>query len=152
MMDYVVNQKKLKVAISIDFSRSEGDPMIPEECIQRDREGNLCSGGAFYNRVMFSFSCDHCVKMATNFYKNAVKHFVDLYGRDVLFYLPAFSQYCETEYWNAGEYDYSDKTIAAFRQYMSEQYETIDDLNTAFDMIYGSFEQIKVLCLCRRLW
>lgn len=142
MVDYVVNQKKLKVAISIDFSRSEGDPMIPEECIQRDKEGNLCSGGAYYNRVMFSFSCDHCVDMAANFYKNAVKHFNDLYGDDILFYLPAFSQYCETEYWNAGEYDYCDKAIAAFGQYLSTQYPTIDDANKALDTYFISFDKV----------
>ena len=142
MVDYVVAEKGMKVAISLDMSRRAGDSLIPEEDIQRDREGNLCVGGAYYARTAFSFCSEYAVAKATAFYTDAVKHFDSLYGEEILFYLPAFSQYCETEYWCAGEYDYSEKAVTAFRSWLAQSYSTIEDFNRATGRSYASFDEI----------
>ena len=44
MIDYVVKEKGMKVAISLDMTRRKGDTVIPETEIMRDPAGNLCIG------------------------------------------------------------------------------------------------------------
>ena len=46
MIDYVVKEKGMKVAISLDMTRRKGDTVIPETEIMRDPAGNLCIGGS----------------------------------------------------------------------------------------------------------
>lgn len=104
MIDYVVKEKGMKVAISLDMTRRKGDQLLSEEDIMRDPSGNLCMGGSVTgDRLQISFNSENAVEKCVAFYKDAVKHYDERYGDAVLFYLPAFSQYAETEYWCTNE-------------------------------------------------
>ena len=144
MIDYVVKEKGMKVAISLDMTRRKGDSVIPETEIMRDPAGNLCIGGSETgDRMQISFNSETAVEKCVDFYKDAVKHYDERYGDAVLFYLPAFSQYAETEYWCAGEYDYSDNAKTAFRAFLRETYGTVDALNAALGTDYASFDGVE---------
>ncbi len=144
MIDYVVKEKGMKVAISLDMTRTKGDKVLTENDIMRDPAGNLCMGGSGAgNRLQISFNSENAVKKCVAFYKDAVKHYDERYGDAVLFYLPAFSQYAETEYWCAGEYDYSDHAKAAFRSFLKEKYGTVEALNTALGTSHVSFDGVE---------
>lgn len=144
MIDYVVKEKGMKVAISLDMTRRKGDSVIPETEIMRDPAGNLCIGGSETgDRMQISFNSETAVEKCVAFYKDAVKHYDERYGDAVLFYLPAFSQYAETEYWCAGEYDYSDSAKTAFRAFLQEAYGTVDALNAALGTDYASFDGVE---------
>ena len=143
MIDYVVKEKGMKVAISIDLTRRKGDTVLTEDDIMRAPNGDLCMGGSETgDRLQISFNSENAVTKAVAFYKDAVKHYDERYGDAVLFYLPAFSQYAETEYWCAGEYDYSDNAVKAFRAYLQRTYGTVEALNTALSASYASFEEV----------
>ncbi|MBE6558063.1 MAG: hypothetical protein E7661_03510 [Ruminococcaceae bacterium] len=143
MVDYVVYEKGMKVAISLDLTRRKGDTVLSEEDIMRDPSGNLCMGGSETgDRLQISFNSENAISKAVAFYRDAVAHYHKRYGEEVLFYLPAFSQYAETEYWCAGEYDYSENAVNAFRAYLQETYGTVDALNTALSASYTSFDEV----------
>lgn len=144
MIDYVVKEKGMKVAISLDMTRTTGDKVLSENDIMRDSAGNLCVGGSGAgNRRQISFNSENAVEKCVAFYKDAVKHYNERYGDAVLFYLPAFSQYAETEYWCTSEYDYSDNAKAAFRLFLKDSYGTVDALNTALGTSYASFDEVE---------
>ena len=144
MIDYVVKEKGIKVAISLDMTRRKGDTVIPETEIMRDPAGNLCIGGSETgDRMQISFNSELAVEKCVAFYKDAVKHYNERYGDMVLFYLPAFSQYAETEYWCAGEYDYSDNAKTAFRGFLQDIYGTVEALNAALGTEYASFDGVE---------
>ena len=144
MIDYVVKEKGMKVAISLDMTRRKGDKVLSENDIMRDPAGKLCMGGSYTgDRLQISFNSENAVEKCVAFYKDAVKHYDELFGEAVLFYLPAFSQYAETEYWCAGEYDYSDNAKTAFRAFLKDAYGTVDALNTALGTAYSSFEEVE---------
>ena len=144
MIDYVVKEKGMKVAISLDMTRRKGDKLLSEDDIMRDPAGNLCMGGSVTgDRLQISFNSENAVEKCVAFYKDAVKHYDERYGDMVLFYLPAFSQYAETEYWCANEYDYSDHAKTAFRSFLKETYGTVEALNTALGTAYASFDEAE---------
>ena len=144
MIDYVVKEKGMKVAISLDMTRTTGDKVLTDADIMRDPAGNLCVGGSGAgNRMQISFNSENAVEKCVAFYKDAVKHFDERYGDAVLFYLPAFSQYAETEYWCTSEYDYSDNAKSAFRAFLKESYGSIDTLNTALGSSNASFDEVE---------
>ena len=144
MIDYVVKEKGMKVAISLDMTRRKGDAVIPETEIMRDPAGNLCMGGSYTgDRLQISLNSATAVEKCVAFYKDAVKHYDEKYGDAVLFYLPAFSQYAETEYWCAGEYDYSDNAKTAFRGFLQDTYGTVEALNAALGTEYTSFDGVE---------
>ncbi len=143
MIDYVVKEKGLKVAVSLDLTRRKGDTVIPEEDIMRDPNGNLCMGGSETgDRLQISFNSEFAVSKAVAFYRDAVAHYHERYGDGVLFYLPAFSQYAETEYWCAGEYDFSDNAKMAFCEFLKEHYKTVEAVNAALGTSYHSFDEV----------
>lgn len=144
MIDYVVKEKGMKVAISLDMTRRKGDTVIPETEIMRDPAGNLCIGGSETgDRMQISFNSATAVDKCVAFYRDAVKHYDERYGDMVLFYLPAFSQYAETEYWCAGEYDYSDNAKTAFRDFLKDIYGTVEALNAALGTEYTAFDGVE---------
>lgn len=144
LIDYVVKEKGMKVAISLDMTRRKGDKVLSEDDIMRDPAGNLCMGGSHTgDRLQISFNSENAVDKCVAFYRDAVKHYDELYGDAVLFYLPAFSQYAETEYWCAGEYDYSDHAKTAFRGFLKEAYGTVEALNTALGTNYATFDEVE---------
>ena len=144
MIDYVVSEKGMKVAISLDMTRRKGDKVLSEDDIMRDPDGNLCMGGSITgDRLQISFNSENAVEKCVAFYKDAVKHYDEKYGDAVLFYLPAFSQYAETEYWCAGEYDYSDHAKTAFRVFLQEAYGSVEALNAALGTNYASFDEVE---------
>ena len=144
MIDYVVKTKGMKVAISIDLTRRADDQVIPLDQMQYDAQGNLCKGGSIDGmRTMISFCSESAVSAAVAFYSAAVQRYESLYASDVLFYLPAFSQYAESEYWCAGEYDYSDLAKTQFRAFLQEKYAGIEELNYVLGTEYASFDQIE---------
>lgn len=144
MINYVVKEKGMKVAISLDLTRRKGDTVLSEDDIMRDPGGNLCMGGSETgDRLQISFNSENAVSKAVAFYQNAVAHYDGLFGDDVLLYLPAFSQYAETEYWCTGEYDYSENAVNAFRDYLKENYGTVDALNRLLAASYISFDEVQ---------
>lgn len=144
MINYVVKEKGMKVAISLDLTRRKGDMVLSENDIMRDPGGNLCMGGSETgDRLQISFNSENAVSKAVAFYKNAVAHYDGLFGDDVLLYLPAFSQYAETEYWCAGEYDYSENAVNAFRDYLKDHYGTVDALNSVLSTSCASFDEVQ---------
>lgn len=152
MIDYVVKEKGLKVAISLDMTRRLGDGIISEEDIMRDKDGNLCMGIAdseLPDRVEISFNSENAVSKCVEYYKNIVSHYNELYGDEILFYLPAFSQYAETEYWCTSEYDFSENSVLAFRDYLKSIYGDIEALNKAVSSNFTSFEEIDPVTFSR---
>jgi len=144
MIDYVVKTKGLKVAISIDLTRRADDQVIGLDQMQRDPAGNLCQGGSIDGmRTVISFCSESAVGAAVAFYEDAVKRYDALYGDDILFYLPAFTQFAETEYWPAGEYDYSDLAKNAFRAFLKDKYGDIAALNVIIGTNYSDFSQVE---------
>lgn len=144
MIEYVVKDKGLKVAVSLDLTRRSDDTVIGLDQMQRDPTGKLCEGGSVDGkRTVISFCSESAVGAAVDFYTAAVQHYESLYSKDVLFYLPAFTQYAESEYWPAGEYDYSDLAINAFRAFLQEEYEDIDQLNYVLGTSYADFSEVQ---------
>ncbi len=144
MIEYVVKEKGMKVAISLDLTRRADDTVIGLDQMQRDPAGNLCQGGSVDGmRTVISFCSESAVNAAVAFYADAVERYNALYGSDVLLYLPAFTQYAESEYWPAGEYDYSDLAKNAFREYLKEKYSDISGLNYVLGTSYESFDEIQ---------
>ena len=144
LIDYVVKEKGMKVAISLDMTRRKGDKVLSEDDIMQNAAGELCMGGSLTgDRLQISFNSENAVEKCVAFYRHAVQHYNELYGDAVLFYLPAFSQYAETEYWCADEYDYSDNAKIAFRGFLREAYGTVAALNAALGSDYTSFEQVE---------
>ncbi len=144
LIDYVVNEKGLKVAISLDLTRRAEDALVGVEHIQQDPAGNLCVGGSGAgDRTVISFCSDYAVDLAVRFYGEAVAHYHERYGDAVLFYLPAFNPYCETEYWAVGDYDYSPVAKAAFADFLKAEYGTVDAMNTALGAAYADFSAVE---------
>ena len=145
MIEYVVKTKGLKVAISIDLTRRADDKVIGLDQMMYDPNGNLCKGGSIDGmRTMISFCSESAVNAAVAFYSAAVERYEAKYASDVLFYLPAFSQYAESEYWCAGEYDYSDLARARFYDYLIDTYKDINALNAVLGTDYTAFGQIEL--------
>ncbi|MBO7297045.1 MAG: beta-galactosidase [Clostridia bacterium] len=145
MIEYVVNTKGLKVAISIDLTRRADDKVIGLDQMMYDPNGNLCKGGSIDGmRTMISFCSESAVNAAVAFYSAAVERYEAKYASDVLFYLPAFSQYAESEYWCAGEYDYSDLARARFYDFLIDKYKDINALNAVLGTDYTAFGQIEL--------
>ncbi len=143
LVDYVVKDKGLKVAISIDLTRRAEDALVGHEHIQRDPAGNLCVGGfPGDNRTVISFCSDYAVDLAVKFYGDAVAHYHERYGDAVLFYLPAFNPYCETEYWAVGDYDYSPVAKAAFAEFLQTEFGTVEAMNEALKENYADFDSV----------
>lgn len=144
LIDYVVKEKGMKVAISLDMTRRKGDRVLSEDDIMRNAAGELCMGGSLTgDRLQISFNSEEAVEKCVAFYRHAVQHYDELYGDAVLFYLPAFSQYAETEYWCADEYDYSDNAKIAFREFLQDAYGTVAALNAALGSNYTSFDRVE---------
>ncbi len=142
MLDYVINVKGLPVAVSIDFARRYGDKMLSDDEIQADMNGNLCIGDVYYERATLSFASETATEKAVTFYKDAVSHFDSKFGDNILFYLPAFTPYCETEYWCTTQYDYSDAAVNRFRSSLSEEFGSIEKLNEETGKNYASFDEV----------
>lgn len=143
MIEYVVKTKGLKVAISIDLTRRADDKIIGLDQMMYDPSGNLCKGGSIDGmRTMISFCSESAVNAAVAFYSAAVERYEAKYASDVLFYLPAFSQYAESEYWCAGEYDYSEPAKAQFHAFLQEKYADIHALNAVTGTDYTAFDQV----------
>ena len=144
MIEYVVKTKGMKVAISLDLTRRADDKVISLDQMQYDPHGNLCKGGSVDGmRTMISFCSESAVSSAVAFYTAAVEHYEEKYASDVLFYLPAFSQYAESEYWCAEEYDYSPLAKQQFRTLLQQKYANINELNVILGTNYESFDQIE---------
>lgn len=142
MVQYVAD-KGMKVAISLDLTRRKGDTLLSEDDIMRDAEGNLCMGGSVTgDRLQISLNSEVAMDKAVAFYRDAVAHYHALLGDKVLFYLPAFSQYAETEYWCAGDYDHSDNAKAAFHAFLRDTYGTVGELNRVLGADYASFDAV----------
>ena len=150
MIDYVINQKGMKVAMCIDCTRIDGDKVLSSDDIMRFQNGDLVMGGTGNgDRMQISFNSHSAVQKLNAFYADAIAHFDKLYGNDILFYLPTFSMTAESEYWGAVGFnsetnyaDYSDNAIVAFRAFLAENYDSIESLNAVLGTNYASFEDV----------
>lgn len=146
MIDYVVNQKSMSVAISLDFTRNINgfDRMFSTDSFMADANGAVSLGGV-YNRSQISFCSDYAVERACVYYETAVRHFESKFGDTgkILFYLPAFSQYCETEYWCTADFDYSDNAVRKYRIWLTEKYGDVSELNRAYGTDFQNFSGVQ---------
>lgn len=142
MVDYVVNKKGMKAAISIDLTRRVADSYFKQDVSMCSADGKPSVGGS-PSRIQISFNCEEAMNAAVRCYADAVAHFDGLFGDGILLYLPAFNQYCETEYWAYGEYDYSDWAQDAFRSFLRKEIGGIGDLNALLGTSYASFNNVK---------
>ncbi|MBQ9735745.1 MAG: beta-galactosidase [Clostridia bacterium] len=141
MVEYVIS-KGMGVAISLDMTQLSADrTLIPTEHLQCDPTGKV-GVGATTARTSISFSSAYATGKAEAFYRAAVTHFEANYSKNILLYLPAFTPYCESEYWCGGEYDYSVYAIDAFRAYLAELYESVEELNAAIGEDFASFDTV----------
>ena len=130
--------------MSLDLTRLKGDKVLSDSDMMYDSDGNICIGGsAPGDRMEISFNSEYAVSKAVAFYRNATSHYHTLFGDDILFYLPAFTQYAESEYFPAGEYDYSNNAKVAFLDFLKEKYPSVSDLNRAAGTSYSSFDEVE---------
>ncbi|MDD4774862.1 MAG: beta-galactosidase [Eubacteriales bacterium] len=143
-LDYLVIEKDIKVVITVDFTRRTGDDRVisPDE-YQYDSGGVLCSGGAFFDRAMISFSSASAVRKANDFYEALCKNLISRYKENILLISPVFSQYAESEYWCAGNYDYSDSAKSGFIEFLKSKYGDIAAFNHIAAASYASFDEIE---------
>lgn len=143
-LDYLVVEKNIKVVVTVDFTRRTGADRVisPDEC-QYDNRGVLCSGGAFFDRTMISFSSASAVRKANEFYDALCRNLISRYKDNILLISPVFSQYAESEYWCTGNYDYSDNAKSGFVEFLQSKYSDITALNHTAATSYSSFNEIK---------
>ncbi len=140
---YLVNEKNIKVVITVDFTRKTGDDkVISSDEYQYDNNGNLCGGGAFFDKTMISFASSSAVKKANDFYRALCVNIISKYKDNILLISPVFSQYAESEYWVAGNYDYSVPAKNGFIAFLKTKYHDISAFNTIAMTSYSSFEEI----------
>ncbi|MHC1694056.1 MAG: beta-galactosidase [Eubacteriales bacterium] len=142
-LDYLVNEKNIKVVITADFTRITGvDKVISPDEFQYDNNGILCSGGAFFDKSMISFASSSAIKKANNFYLALCKNVISKYKDNILLISPVFSQYAESEYWCTGNYDYSDNAKRSFIDFLKMKYSDITAFNEIVMTSYSSFDEI----------
>ena len=143
MLDYVIKEKGMKVAVSVDLTRTSGDRVLSTGDIMKDANGGLSMGGSgSADRMQISLHSPNALYKANQFYQNIVSHYEELYSDGILFYLPAFTQYAESEYWPTTAYDHSDYAVRAFREFLKENYGTIEALNAVIETDYASFDEV----------
>ncbi|MHB1150692.1 MAG: beta-galactosidase [Eubacteriales bacterium] len=142
-LDYLVTEKNIKVVITVDFTRKTGtDKVISPDEFQYDNKGILCSGGAFFDKSMISFASSSAVEKANDFYHALCENIISKFKDNILLISPVFSQYAESEYWCAGNYDYSDPAKNGFIAFLKTKYPDITAFNTIAMTSYSSFEEI----------
>jgi len=152
-IDYIINVKKMKVAISVDLCRevtidsgrniTYSDKVIDKEDFQVNSKGELCVGGAYINKAVISYASGPATDKAVAFYADAVRRYSEKYGNMILYYVPTFTQYCETEYWCADTYDYSKHMTDGFKKFLKDKYKTIEQLNDATNKDFTDFGVIE---------
>jgi hypothetical protein len=142
-LDYLVTEKNIKVVITVDFTRRTGpDKVISPDEFQYDNKGALCSGGAVFDKSMISFASSSAVKKANDFYRALCENIITKYKDNILLISPVFTQYAESEYWCAGNYDYSDSAKSGFIAFLKTKYPDIAAFNLIAVTSYSSFEEI----------
>ena len=142
MADYVIRKKGLPVAFCIDVSRDIDDGLFPPSEFMLKRDGTAALSGGSGKWAQISFSSPDTVAHAVKFYRTAVRHFHERFGENVLFYLPTFSQFAETEYYPAVELDYSPHALKAFHSFLKGKYGEIGALNYVLNSAYASFDEV----------
>lgn len=142
MLEYVIKEKGAKVIVSVDFTRKEKDTLLTDDCFMMSLSGKISSGGVAFNKKQISFSSETAMSYATDFYRELCSHYNDLYGSDILCYIPAFTQYCETEYWCTDDYDYSANALANFRTYLRNRFASVSELNLACGKSFTDFDSV----------
>jgi len=126
-IDYIINAKKMKVALSVDLCREVtlksdksvvfSDKVIDAEDFQKNIKGELCFGGAYINKAVISYASKAATDKAIAFYRDVVGRYDAKYGGMILYYTPTFTPYCEAEYWCADTYDYSKHMTEGFESF-----------------------------------
>lgn len=94
--------------------------------------------------VMISYASRRGTDCAVRFYRDTVRHFAEKFGDTIYAAFPTFTPYCETEYWCADDFDYSDHMRRAFTTYLEKTYRKIKDLNLDLGTSYESFEDVPM--------
>ena len=134
-----------KVHTCEDGSKTAIDAVIATDEFQYANGADTYIAETQYGTVMVSYASETGTDAMVRFYGAAVRHFSRTFGHDVIAYAyPTFTPYCETEYWCAGAYDYSDHMKRAFSAFLAETYETVDDLNLDLGTEYGAFDAVPM--------
>ncbi len=141
MAQYVIDQG-LKVGFDVDLLRGENDGYFKREDIMFSKSGKMSSGGTTFSKSQFSLCSENAVEKAVGFYKYVVEFMHEALGDKVYCYIPTMTQYAETEYWCADEYDYGETAIKAFKAWLEEKYKTADKMNEKLGCGYSSFDDV----------
>lgn len=142
-LDYLIGEKNIMTVITADFTRRTGaDKVISADELQYDSSGDPCSGGAFFDRSMISFASASAVRKANDFYRALCENVISRYKDHILLISPVFSQYAESEYWCAGNYDYSENAKKGFTAFLKEKFSDIAAFNEIAPASYSSFDEI----------
>ncbi len=139
MARYVLDQG-MKVGFDVDLLRGENDGYLTKDEVMYSRSGKKSSGGTTFSKSQFSLCSETAVEKAVTFYKKVVQFMHDALGDDVFCYIPTMTQYAETEYWCADEYDYGNVAISAFKDWLKEKYGTTDEMNKKTGSDYIDFD------------
>ena len=134
-----------KIQIGEDGEKTAVDAVITSDEFQYAHGADTYIAETQYGTVMVSYASEIGTDAMLRFYGAAVRHFARTFGHDVIAYAyPTFTPYCETEYWCAGAYDYSDHMKRAFAAFLSDSYEKIDDLNLDLGTEYAAFDEVPM--------
>lgn len=134
-----------KVHTTEDGTKTALDAVIDTDEFQYAYGADTHVPETHYGTAMISYASPRGTDCMVRFYGAAVAHFAAVFGPEVIAYAyPTFTPYCETEYWCAGAYDYSVHMKRAFEDYLSEIYETADDLNRDLGTEYRSFAEVPM--------
>ena len=147
-LDYIINEKGLKVGIHIDLTvktNTGKEPVVPVTELQVDSNGKVCDAGIVSRgRSVISFASEDAMAKAANIMDVAVRRYYEKYPNEsILFYQSTFSQYCETEYWLDKLYDYSEPAMIKFRNWLPSNYSSISELNENWGANYTSFDEVE---------
>lgn len=141
ILDYIIFDQGMKVAAIIYLGRIIDDGYLEPEDFARSYDGK--NSGEGEGRAQISFSSLGAVEKAVRFYKKAVEHINERYGKNIVMYLSCVSHYAEMEYSVDGKvYDYCDYSKNAFKEFLKVKYETIENFNNALGTRYKSFDTI----------
>lgn len=134
-----------KVNISEDGTKTALDAVIDTDEFQYAYGADTHVPATQYGTAMVSFASPRGTECMIRFYGAAITHFSETFAPGVIaFAFPTFTPYCETEYWCAGAYDYSVHMKRAFEAFLSETYETADDLNLDLGTDYRTFSEVPM--------
>ncbi len=116
-----------------EFARVKdaGDPFLPLDAAPHDT-------------LVISLASRKSTGAAVIFYRDAAKHFVEKFGNRIISVCPTLTPCGTSAYAEALDTDGSVHMLRAYRNFLSETYKKIQDLNAELGTAYASFDEITL--------